>query len=157
MKYAQVALVNNPTKRMKLTILVVDIPTRYDMLFSRIFYRDMGGEIKIDWSHAIIPMGNNKIKLEPKEKEKFMILNFDDPKAQILYQDMEFRNYMMFTNFSQSEGQLEPPSDLEIWTLEFNGSCATARSRAGMVLISLDGHVTQLAYKLQFKNTNNIA
>lgn len=69
---------------------------------------------------------------------------------------MEFINYMMFSNFSHSEGQPEPPSDLEIWTLEFGGSCVTIGSRAGIVLIFLDGDVNHLAYKLLLKNTNNI-
>lgn len=36
-------------KRLKLTILVVDIPASYGMLLSRTFYKDMGWEIKMDW------------------------------------------------------------------------------------------------------------
>lgn len=80
-KYAQASLVMHPTKRMKLNILVVYIPTSYVMLLSRIFFKDMGGEIKMDWSHAIVLVGNKKIKLEPKKKEKFIVLKFEDPKA----------------------------------------------------------------------------
>lgn len=80
-KDAQVALVAYLVKRMKQTILVVDIPAIYGMLLDRTFCRDMGGEIKMDWSHGIIPMGNKKIKMEPKEKAKFIVLNTNDPKA----------------------------------------------------------------------------
>ena len=62
-KDAQVALDVHPTKRMTLTILVVDIPMSYGMYLSRSLCRDMGGEIKLDWSHAIILMGDMKIIL----------------------------------------------------------------------------------------------
>ena len=99
-KDAQVALASHPAKIMKLTILVANIPTSYGMILSRSFCRDMGGEIKLDWSHAIIPIGDKNIKLEPKEKVEFIVLKFDDPKAQILYQEMEYGSYMMFTDFN---------------------------------------------------------
>lgn len=156
-KDVQIELVAHLAKRMKLTILVADIPTIYGMLFSRSFCREMEGKIKMDQARAIILVGNKKIKLEPEEKTMFMVLKFDDPKAQILYQEMEFGNYMMFFDFNCFEEQLEPSSDPKIWTLEFDDSCTTTRSKIGIVLVSLDGDVTQLAYKLQFKNTNNIA
>ena len=80
-KDAQVALATHPTKRMKLTILVANIPASYCMFLSRIFCRDMGGEIKLGWSRSIVPICNKKIKLEPKEKAKFTIMKYDDPKA----------------------------------------------------------------------------
>ena len=85
MKDAQVALVMHPIKRMKLTILVANISASYGMLLSRRFHRDMGGEIKMGWSHAIIPFTNKKIKLELEENAKFMVSKSNDPKAQILY------------------------------------------------------------------------
>ena len=47
-KHAQVSLVEFPQKRIKLTILVADIPTFYGVLLSRTFYRDLGGEVKMD-------------------------------------------------------------------------------------------------------------
>ena len=42
-KDAQVSLASHPTKRLKLPIFVVIIPTSYDMLLSRSFCRDMEG------------------------------------------------------------------------------------------------------------------
>ena len=65
----------------------------------------------MDWSHTIIPIGNNKIKLELEEKAKFTILKSGDPKAQVLYQEMEFGNYILFSNFNHSGEKLDPPSD----------------------------------------------
>lgn len=155
-KDAQVALASYPAKRLKLTILMVDIPASYGMLLSKSLYKDMGGKIKLYWSHAIIPIGNKKIKLEPKEKAKSTMTKFDDPKAQILYQEMECGYYMMFFDFNTPEEEPKYIQDQGIWTLEFDGSCATAKSRAVVVLILPKGNLIQLAYKPQFKNTNNI-
>ena len=42
-----------------------------------------------------------------------------------------------------------------MWTLEFDDSCANVGSGVGVVLISASGETTCLAYKLDFKNTNN--
>lgn len=56
-KDAQVVLASHPDKRIKLTILIVDIPASYGMLLSHTFCRHLGGEIKMDWSQAKIPVG----------------------------------------------------------------------------------------------------
>lgn len=88
-KDAQVPLAAHPAKSVKITVLVVDIPASYGMLLSHSFCGDTGGEIKLDWPHPIIPI-RNKVKLEPEEKAKFIVLKSDDPKAQILNQEMHF-------------------------------------------------------------------
>ena len=80
-KDAQVALTLHQKKKLLLTILVTDIPTSYWLILSRSFFQDLGGEIKIDWSQVVIPIGNKKLNLEPEEKEKFIGLKSDDPKA----------------------------------------------------------------------------
>ena len=56
-----------------------------DFSLAGVFFRDLGGEIKIDWSQEVIPIGNKKVKLELEEKAKFIVLKSDNPKAQILY------------------------------------------------------------------------
>ena len=73
------------------------------MLLRRSFCRDLGGEINLDWFEAIIPIGSKKVKIEPKKKEKVTILKLDDPNAQILYQELEFDNYMLFTEDTLNE------------------------------------------------------
>ncbi|XP_059067600.1 uncharacterized protein LOC131858387 [Cryptomeria japonica] len=49
----------------------------------------------------------------------------------------------------------ENNSSNEVWTLEFDGSCATNGSRAGAILISPKGEIFPYSFKLQFANTNN--
>ena len=68
-------------KRLNLTILVADIPTSYGMLLSRTFCKDMGGEIKMDWSKAYILVGKKKIKLELELKNKYTVVPLNNPKA----------------------------------------------------------------------------
>ena len=68
---------------------------------------------------------------------------------------MEFENYILFYDFSHLEEQPSPPSDQEIQTLEFDDSYAIVGFGVGVVLFSLDGDITQIAYNLKFKNTNN--
>lgn len=58
-KHAQAILVAYPDKHLKLTILVADILASNGMLLSRTFYKDLG-DIKMDWSEAMIPVGKRK-------------------------------------------------------------------------------------------------
>jgi hypothetical protein len=64
-KDAQVSLAAYPFKRLKLTILELDILPSYGMLLSRSLCKEMVGEIKLDWSYATILVGNKREKLEP--------------------------------------------------------------------------------------------
>lgn len=156
-KDAQVALATYPSKRLKLTILVANIPASYGMLLSRSFCKDMGGEIKLDWSSATVQVGDKKVKLELEEKAKLTVLKSDDPRSQILYHEMQFGNYMLFSSTSEILEVAKPNKGDKLWTLEFDGSCANAGSGLRVVLISPDGEMTCFAYELDFKNTNNIA
>ena len=104
--------------------------------------------------------------MEPEEKEKFAVLKLDDTKAQILYQELKFGNYMLFTegdmNEQINENQVTKVSNENkdvsgVWTLEFDGSCTSVGSGAGVVLISPEGELEPMAFKLEFGNTNNTA
>ncbi|KAH9320393.1 hypothetical protein KI387_044493, partial [Taxus chinensis] len=43
------------------------------------------------------------------------------------------------------------------WTLEFDGSCSSTGSGAGVVLTSLEGNIHPFSFKLYFENMNNTA
>ena len=64
---------------------------------------------------------------------------------------------MLFSCTPKILEESKPNKGDQLWTLEFDGSCANAGSGVGVVLISLDGEMTCSSYKLDFKNTNNIA
>ncbi|XP_059068727.1 uncharacterized protein LOC131859180 [Cryptomeria japonica] len=90
----------------------------YKMLLSRTFCKDLGGEIKMDWYEAIIPLGNQKIKLEPKRKNKYTIFPSDNPKAQILFQECEFGNYLVLAPSDKKTDEAIDGTD-GLWTDHF--------------------------------------
>lgn len=156
-KDAQVALVTHPTKRIRLTILVADIPASYGMLLSCTFCKDMGKEIKMDWSQAAITVGKQRVLLHPETEAKYTVFPSDDPKAQILYQDCGFGNYMISTDPQDESMLLDAGKSNELWSMEFDGSCSSSRSGVGVVLIPSRGKVIPYSFKLEFQNTNNTA
>ncbi|KAH9305236.1 hypothetical protein KI387_009640, partial [Taxus chinensis] len=100
---AQVAFAALPEKRVLATILVADIPPSYGMLLSRNFSKNVGGEIMMDWSHALIPVNGKMKKLLPEKQTEYIVQKIDDPKAQILYADIGHGNYMVM-----SQGETNP-------------------------------------------------
>ncbi|KAH9291864.1 hypothetical protein KI387_042953, partial [Taxus chinensis] len=52
----QFAFAAFPDKRVKMTVLVADIPAAYGILLGRSFCSEVGGEIHMDWSKARIPV-----------------------------------------------------------------------------------------------------
>ena len=88
----------------------------------------------------------------------------DDPKAQILYQELEFGNYMLFAEDILNEREIEgskmkalseEKESSSMWTFEFDGSCSSSRSSVGVVLAPPEGEPKPMAFKLEFRNTNN--
>lgn len=154
-KDVQVALATHPSKRVKLTILVANIPANYGMLLSRTFCKDLGGEIKMDWSRANILVGKQKVVLQPETKAQFTVFPSDDPKSHILYLEYDFSNYMIFSDSQNENSMLEPKCSDNIWIMEFDGSCSTIVLGVGVVLISPNDEKFPFAFKLEFKNTNN--
>lgn len=81
----------------------------------------------------------------------------EDPKSQILYHECEFGNYLLFSNDSKNMSGDVDDHTAGLWIMEFDGSCASAGSGAGVVLISPQGENFPFSFKLEFKNTNNTA
>ncbi|KAH9303049.1 hypothetical protein KI387_014632, partial [Taxus chinensis] len=139
------------------TILVADIPPSYGMLLSRNFCKDVGGEIQMDWSHALIPVDGQMKKLLPEKQSEYIVQKTDDPKAQILYEDRGHGNYMILSPDEIRPCKISPKDPNGVWVLEFDGSCSSAGSGAGVLLISPEGCLYPFSFKLQFENTNNTA
>ena len=107
----------------------------------------------MDWSQAIIPIGKEKVTLLPKAKSKDIVFPSDDPKSQILYQEIDFSNYLIMSK-NEEVGMQSDVVDFP-WILEFDGSCCSSGSGVGVVLISPIGQTFPSSYKLVFENTNN--
>ncbi|XP_057866383.2 uncharacterized protein LOC131073894 [Cryptomeria japonica] len=111
----------------------------------------------MDWCQATIPIWKQQVILQPKANSKFTIFPSDDPKAQILYHECKFGNYMILSENGVARNLSQPKALEELWMMEFDGSCLASFSRAGVVLIPPSGKHITFSFKLEFKNTNNIA
>ena len=78
-----------------LTILVTNIHASYGILLSQAFCKNLGGEVKLDWLQATIPISSKKAVLNPEPKAKHTIFPSEDPKSHILYQEIKFANYFI--------------------------------------------------------------
>lgn len=154
-KDAQVSLAAQPQKKLKLNILVADIPTSYGMLLSHSFCKDLGGEIQLDWSHALIPLGNKKVRLDPEPKEKYIVLNSDDSRAEILYVETGPSTYMISSKEENVHEILVSDISSELWKMQFDRSSSSSSSGAGVVLISPLDVKFPKSYNHAFDTTNN--
>ncbi|XP_059074917.1 uncharacterized protein LOC131874961 [Cryptomeria japonica] len=111
----------------------------------------------MDWSQATIPIGKRQVLLQLEPKSKFTVFPTDDPKAKILYQECNFGNYMILSDNGVIAAAHQSQRANELWGMEFDGSCSTSGSGAGVVLIPPSGKPIPFSFKLQFMNTNNTA
>ncbi|KAH9305649.1 hypothetical protein KI387_010053, partial [Taxus chinensis] len=100
---------------------------------------EVGGEIHMDWSKARIPVKGVMQTLEPESQKKYLVTNSEDPKAQILFESSGMGNYFLSTESEKMVVLIQEEDLNKIWTLQFDGSCATSGCGAGAVLISLEG------------------
>lgn len=80
----------------------------------------------------------------------------DDRKAQILYHECKFGNYMILSDNEVSGSVSQSGAKENLWLMEFDGSCVTSGSGEGVVLIPPSSTHIPFSFKLELKNTNNI-
>ena len=66
-------------------------------------------------------------------------------------------NYFLSTEMDKTSVLIQEKDLNEIWTLQFDGSCAASGCGTGAMLIPPEEEVIPLSFKLQFFNTNNTA
>ena len=49
----------------------------------------------MDMSHALIPVGDKRVKINLEPKAKYIVLKLDDTRVEILYVDTRHGTYMM--------------------------------------------------------------
>ena len=94
-KDAQFAFASFPNKKIKMTILVADVPASYSMLLGCNFWRDVGGELNMYMTEAWIHVKGVMQKLHPKRKKKYVVVKSNDPHAQILFESSRMGNYYL--------------------------------------------------------------
>lgn len=67
-----------------------------------------------------------------------------------MYAECQFGNY-----FIQSDEEISPLKEEEMWSMEFDWSCSNFGLGVGVVLISPKRVMSTYSFKLDFPNTNN--
>ncbi|KAH9313436.1 hypothetical protein KI387_044070 [Taxus chinensis] len=102
----------------------------------------------MDWSKARIPVKGIMQTLEPESQKKYLVTSSEDPKAQILFESSGMGNYFLSTETDKTSVLVQEGDLNKIWTLQFDGSCATSGCGTGAVLISPEEEVIPLSFKL---------
>ena len=125
------------------------------MPLRRSLIKDLDGEIKMDMSHALIPVGDKRVKINLEPKAKYIVLKSDDPRAEIFYVDTRHGTYMMTSTKEDVIELLVPDITNESWLVEFDGSSSSSSSGARIVFMSPKGEKFPKTYNLVFETTNN--
>ena len=80
-----VTLVQFPTKSIVMDIVVVDIPPKYGMLFSRSQGAKLQGSLQLDMSYATISVFGQQRKLYRETLMKYMVSSSDIPQNYHIY------------------------------------------------------------------------
>lgn len=83
--------------KIKMMVLVADVPLSYGILLGHNFYKDVGGELSMDMFEPKIPLKGMMQKLIPEKESKFSLTLSDDPRAQILFESSGMGTYYLQT------------------------------------------------------------
>ncbi|KAH9326630.1 hypothetical protein KI387_006808, partial [Taxus chinensis] len=91
----------------------------------------VGGEIHMDWSKARILVKGVMQTLELESQKKYLVTNFEDPKAQIIFKSSIMGNYFLSIESDKMVVLVQEEDLNKIWTLQIDGSCVTSGCGAG--------------------------
>ena len=97
-KDAQFSFASILDKKIRINVLVSDVPTSYGMLLGCNFYKDVGGELNMDMTEVRIPVKGVVQKLYPERETKYVVVKSNDPHAQILFESPGMGNYYLHDN-----------------------------------------------------------
>ena len=149
-----------------MTVIVVHIPPRYEMLLSRKWSAAMGVSMQCDLSFATFHVDNKAIKItrearvnhmgeehvaaEDVDETCFLDTNIDSFRAEPLVLQKD----KILTVFSQ-EAQCSQGNN--VWTMYFDGASSKEGAGAGVIFISPNKETFRFSFTLTFTCTNNIA
>lgn len=94
-KDVQFAFTSFLEKKIKIIVLVADVPASYGMLLGCNFCKDVGGELHMDMTQAKIPVKRVMQKLIPERETKYTVVKSNDPHAHILFKLAGMGNYYL--------------------------------------------------------------
>jgi len=155
-------------KSVVMDILVAHILPCFGILLSRSYGSKVGDSIKIDLTYATIPtFGGEKRRLYTKSRfVKTVTLakglenspvhgKESDLSCLFLEEDETFLEETSVHLTEQLEHQRA--NENEVWKLYFDGENSKEGNGAGILLVSLEGSLILLSFKMEFEATNNVA
>jgi ribonuclease HI len=163
-----VTLFQLPMKSILMDIVVVDVPPKFGMLFSRSWTKRLGGTLQTDLSYATTLVFEGEHRMIYKEAQLAYIISDEaNPTNHIVFafntnlgssilqltdaskSPLEIRK--KYINFSK-----EPPLTTYVWTMFFDGASSKEGAGVGMIFVSPTQETISLSYKLEFETTNNV-
>jgi len=140
-----VTLAQLPFKSIMMDVIVADVPTNYEMLFSRYCAGKLGGKKKMDMTYPTILFFGGEHKILYREtKFSYVVNDQNNPKNNPIYFVEEYMGYCIFlinetidqTRISESvHARVDIRTD-DIWKLYFEGAYSKQGSRARIILVS---------------------
>jgi hypothetical protein len=164
-----VSMFQLPIKSVVMDIVVVDVPPKFGMLLSRSWIKILGGTLQMDLSYATIPVfGEEPRSLYREAQLSYIISDEENPtNHHIFVVDIDLGTSMLqLTDGPQAPIEIrkhpitsceDPPSNISIWKMFFDGASSRESVGARVVLISPTQETIAFSFKLEFETTNNVA
>jgi ribonuclease HI len=179
-----ITLVQIPSKRMVMDVVVADIPPKYGMFLSCSWGAKLKGTLQLDMSYATIPVFGQQRRLYRETLMKYMVSSQEKPHNYPLYSansdldsfilyndgDMEEQDTQLMEDVSSQDegpksGKVANMKNViteefldDLWSMDFDG--AVSKEGAG-ARVWLHNHQNRYSenhsYKLNFQCTNNVA
>jgi hypothetical protein len=147
-KYLVVSLFQLPMKSVVMDIMVVDVPPKFGMLFSRYWVKRLGGDFHMDISYATIHVfwGEHR-RLYREAQLSYIISDEANPANHLIFVvDTNLRTIMLqLTDAPQMPLEIkrnpitsfeDPPPNISVWKFFFDGASSRESVGFGVVFVS---------------------
>ena len=154
-------------KSVVMDIVVADIPPRFDMLLSRSWGSKVGGSIKLDLTYATIPtFGGEKRRfyresrfvktVTPAKGSKNSLVHGKESDLSCLFLEEDETILEETSIHLKRKLEHQHTNENKVWKLYFDGENSKDINGAGVWLVSPEGSLIPLSFKLEFEVTSNI-
>jgi ribonuclease HI len=164
-----VSLFQQPMKSVVMEIVVVDVPPKFGMLFSRSWIKILGGTLQMDLTYATIPVFGGEHRMFYRESQLAYIISDEaNPTNHPIFAlDTDLGSSLLqLTDTLEAPFQIRkqpifnheiPPPTTSVWNMFFNRASSSVGAGDGVVFVSPCQETISLSYKIEFEVTNNVA
>jgi ribonuclease HI len=158
-KILQVHLTVFPDIMFEMDIVVIDVPDVWGMLLSRKAVANLGGNLQMDLTYAIIPTPDgNTFKLNRELERRYHVEDPKNPKNEFKYREDDLGSYAILSNsIVPFEEEIKDDRVDKAWYMNFDGAFSRSRKGVGIVIQAPNGQEFKFSYRLEFDATNNVA